>query len=218
MPLIKIKSSPKKVRRLTRIKEISCEHFNEIEYRYSGLGFRIYLCPECFGALLKITRDIVGRISTEDKLDDDFLETVKDVGFYCMRCEKHKFTSFKVVLTYKVKSYWRRYKDEESGEIQRVSVDSISKTPTRNIFCEKCWIEMEESRGIMLTTRRNIYLPPEFDDRIVKSFFGDRLMKTNKEFVLIPTQLLKNVVNALPDRYKNDVLKMLPGEIQGEQE
>jgi len=194
----------KKKGRVKRLKEFRCEHYGQVEFRGRGYGFEIYLCPRCFSSLTALLNSMM-RQMTPKSPQAEALDA--SIGIFCERCEERKFDG--IVVIHDV-GFIKSYHVREGKNMPYFEPSGKNK---QTIYCKDCWKEIEERRGIVLATSRNIFIPYDVDDRTVKGLFGDRLNKTKKVFTLIPTDFLSSVMKHLPDDVK--MLRLPKAQITG---
>jgi len=179
--------------------EIRCPHSYLVSdlIRVSSTHWTIFSCKPCINDLIYTLNRIL-----YEAMKDARPEILVDgnVGAYCHACEQRKTGRF----------YQTNVVDLQRVVDPRTSSESISKKwDHAKLYCEECYQEINRPRAI-LRTKKNIFIPAEVDDKIVKRLWQDALAKTDKIFTLVPTVLLKDLMKSLPESKQKSITLSLP--------
>lgn len=110
-------------------------------------------------------------------------------GVFCERCEVLKTGSF--VLIQRVE-----YSKVLDSDLIREDVVANVKVVR---YCLECFRDVERSKSVVYSGR-DIYIRDDLNSEpFIKALFDGNIEKTDKTYVLIPTEVIQKLVRAIPE-------------------
>lgn len=183
--------------------EIRCPHsYTQHDLvRVQSSRWTIFTCRDCLNDLVYALNRILGNVMKNAQPEIKVSELGGNVGVWCQSCDQRKTGTF-----YQTNTIELQKEIDQGGKGEYVS----QKIRSQEIFCEDCYKSINRPRAI-LRTKRNIFIPAEVDDKIVKRLWEDGLEETNQIFTLVPTTMLRELMKGLPSDRRENVMHALTG-------